>query len=218
MFSKKRNWLLIHKRGDLRLFLTKTGANLASKFRGLFKQYLLGKFHYGFTTVREMKHTSQQCCEKIMDGKMALYRECCFMNCTKSWCINLFSLILGGTIAPIAALYPPGTKIFPNVMRLCEGCQAHPSHWTGEHGMYHWRPQKIFHGVNVENLVILFRLLTMKCKWTFTKSFTPSSPLVYVGWTSFLNLLSEIFSTLRLWEMLLFINCLISLFSSTFYK
>jgi len=38
-----------------------------------------------FATVREMKHTSQHYCGKIMYGKMAVYRECCFPNCTKSW-------------------------------------------------------------------------------------------------------------------------------------
>jgi len=25
------------------------------------------------------------CCDKTMEGKKALYRECCFRNCTKSW-------------------------------------------------------------------------------------------------------------------------------------
>jgi len=32
-------------------------------------------------TVREMKNTSQHCCDKTMGGKMALYRECCFLDC-----------------------------------------------------------------------------------------------------------------------------------------
>ena len=78
---------------------------------------------------------------------------------------------------------------------------------------------EIFHGGNVEVLLVLFRLLTMQCKWTFTKLFTLSIPLVCAGWTSILNLLSEMFSTLRLSGMpFLFINCLISISSSTFYK
>ena len=46
----------------------------------------------------------------------------------------------------------------------------------------HGRPQKIFHrGGNVENLLMLFRLLTMQCKWTFTKRFTLSIPLGCAG-------------------------------------
>ena len=66
---------------------------------------------------------------------------------------------------------------------------------------------------NVDILLILFRLLTIQCKCTFTKRFTLSTPLVYTSWTSILNLLSEMFSTLRLSGMLfLFINCLISIF------
>jgi len=32
-----------------------------------------------------MEYTLQHCCDKVMDGKMALYRECCFPDCTKSW-------------------------------------------------------------------------------------------------------------------------------------
>jgi len=40
------------------------------------------KSHNGFATVREIKYTSQHCCDKTKDNKMALYRECCFPNCT----------------------------------------------------------------------------------------------------------------------------------------
>jgi len=36
------------------------------------------------STVKDMKYTSRHCCDKTMDGKMALYRECCFPNCSKS--------------------------------------------------------------------------------------------------------------------------------------
>jgi len=56
----------------------------------------------------------------------------------------------------------------------------------------------------VQILLIRYRLLTMPCKWTFTKRFTLSTPCVCAGWTSILNLLSEIFSTLRLSQMLFF--------------
>jgi len=34
-----------------------------------------------------MAVTSQHGCDKAMGDKMALYRECCFRNCTKSWWI-----------------------------------------------------------------------------------------------------------------------------------
>jgi len=40
------------------------------------------KSHNGFATVREMMYTSQHCCDKTKDNKMALYRECCFPNWT----------------------------------------------------------------------------------------------------------------------------------------
>jgi len=69
-----------------------SGADPSSKFRGgRFQQNLVVKYHYEFTTAREVDYTSQPCCEKTMDGKMALYRECCFPNCTKSWWIKLLS-------------------------------------------------------------------------------------------------------------------------------
>ena len=43
--------------------------------------------------------------------------------------------------------------------------------------MHPWASAEIFPGDNVEILLILFRLLTMTCKWTFTKRFTFSTPL-----------------------------------------
>jgi len=43
----------------------------------------------------EMKYSSQHCCDKTMDDKMALYHECCFPNCTKLWWIKLLSKVLG---------------------------------------------------------------------------------------------------------------------------
>jgi len=45
----------------------------------------VAKSHNGFATAREMKHTSQHCCDKTMGDKMALYREGCFPNRKKSW-------------------------------------------------------------------------------------------------------------------------------------
>ena len=42
---------------------------------------------------------------------------------------------------------------------------------------------------NVENLIIIFRLLTVQCECMFTKRSNLSTPLVYAGWTSILNLL-----------------------------
>ena len=70
-----------------------------------FQKYLVVKSHNDFPTVREMKHTSQQCCDQTMDDKKAWYRECCFPNCTKSWWIKLLSQILGGGDRP--PLDPP---------------------------------------------------------------------------------------------------------------
>ena len=55
------------------------------RLRGRFQQYLLVKPHYGFTTLGEMKYTSQHFCDKTVDDKIALYCECCFLNCTQSW-------------------------------------------------------------------------------------------------------------------------------------
>jgi len=68
-------------------------------------------------------------------------------------------------------------------------------------------------GGNDENLLMLFRLLTMQCKWTFTKPITISFPLVCADCTSLLNLLSKMFFTLRLSQILfLFISCPIPIF------
>jgi len=59
------------------------GVDSASKFRdGDFSNiWLSRKSHYQFTTARDRKNTSQHCCDKTMDVKMAIYRECCFPNC-----------------------------------------------------------------------------------------------------------------------------------------
>ena len=54
-----------------------------------------------------MKYASQHCCDKPMDGKMALYRECFFPNYTKPWWTKLFSYISGEAIAPITSWIRP---------------------------------------------------------------------------------------------------------------
>ena len=51
-----------------------------------------------------------------------------------------------------------------------------------------WTSAEIFPGWgNVRIFLILHRLLTMPCKWTFTKRFTLSTTLVCAGWTSILD-------------------------------
>ena len=69
-----------------------------------------------------------------------------------------------------------------------------------------WTSAEIFPGWgSVEILLILYRLLTMQCKWTFTKCFSLFTSLICAGWTSILNRLSETFKCF-------FINYLISIF------
>jgi len=60
-----------------------------------------------------------------------------------------------------------------------------------------WACTETFPGGTMSILLIFFWLLTMQCKWTFTKRFTLSTSLVCAGWTSVLNLLSEMLSTLQ---------------------
>jgi len=36
-----------------------------------------------------MRYTSQHCCNKKMDDRMALYRECCFPICKILWWTKL---------------------------------------------------------------------------------------------------------------------------------
>jgi len=68
------------------------GEDPASKVRGVrFKYNMLVISHYGFTAVKEIKYSSQHCSDKTMGEKMALYCECCFSNCTKSWSTKLLS-------------------------------------------------------------------------------------------------------------------------------
>jgi len=59
--------------------------SVRGKFSVIFSSQASFRVHC--CTVREMKSTSQYCCDKTLDGKIALHRECCFSNCTKSWWI-----------------------------------------------------------------------------------------------------------------------------------
>jgi len=77
------------------------GGSSQQGYGGRVQKYLVVNSHNDFPTVREMRHTSQQCCDQTMDDKMVLNRECCFPNCTKSWWIKLLSQVLGGgAVAP----------------------------------------------------------------------------------------------------------------------
>jgi len=88
--------------------------------------------------------------------------------------------------------------------------------------MHPWAYTEIFpRGRNVQILLNPFQVADDKCKWTFTNSkrFTHSTPLVCDGCISIVSLLYEIFSTLRLSEMLfLFMNCLISILKLDFFN
>ena len=78
---------------------------------------------------------------------------------------------------------------------------------------------EVFPGWQRHNFAHGFQVADDAMKMDVHKTLFPFYPLVCAGWTSILNLLSQMFSTLRLSEMLiLFINCLISIFSSTFYN
>jgi len=79
------------------------GVDPASKLKGSISVIFdIVKFNYRFITIVKMTFTLQNGCDKIVDGKMALYREFCFPNCTKSWSTKLLSLVLGAEIAPVA--------------------------------------------------------------------------------------------------------------------
>ena len=71
-----------------------------------------------------MKQTSQHCCDKTMDGKMALYRKCCFLNRSKSWWIKLLSKVLGRAIAS-----PP----------LIRSCHETMFHACTQHRSWKWK-------------------------------------------------------------------------------
>jgi len=60
-------------------------ADPASKVRGAISVIFGSKSRYRFTIVKEMKYTSQHCCDKTTDSSMALYREWFFPIGTKSW-------------------------------------------------------------------------------------------------------------------------------------
>jgi len=96
---------LIHGLAKLTQFCA--GADPANKFRGRFQYYVAFKPHYTFTTLREMKYTSQNCCDKTMDDTMGLYRECCFPNCKKLWWIKILSKVFGDGDCPNNTPHPP---------------------------------------------------------------------------------------------------------------
>jgi len=57
-----------------------------------------------------MKNTSQHYCDKTMDHEMALYRECCFPNCSKSCWKMSFGQVLGGRSPPFPGSAPGGKR------------------------------------------------------------------------------------------------------------
>jgi len=68
-----------------------TRADPASEDSGAIEVMFGSLVSLRFTTARKMKHTSQHCSDKTTDSKMALHRECCFLNCSISWWTNLHS-------------------------------------------------------------------------------------------------------------------------------
>ena len=95
-------------RFDTLMRLSKPGVDPASKVSGgaisvIFGSQVSLRAHYCkrdevyFTTLLW----------KTMEGKMALYRESYFSNCTNSWWIKLLSWVLGRAIASIA---PSGSE------------------------------------------------------------------------------------------------------------
>jgi len=60
----------------------KPAADLTSKFRG--GGDFSNIWQSSLITGSLLKYTSQHCCDKTMDDKMALHCESCFTNCTKS--------------------------------------------------------------------------------------------------------------------------------------
>jgi len=73
------------------LQLCEAGADPASKPRGAISVIFGSQVSLRFDYCKRMKYTSQHCCAKTMDDKMALYCECCFPNCTKSLWIKFIS-------------------------------------------------------------------------------------------------------------------------------
>ena len=71
------------------------------------------------------------------------------------------------------------------------------------------------------NVVIIVNSIQVSLKWTWIINNYVCGSLISLCWwnkTRFWNLLSELFFTLPLSEMLIFINCIITIFASTFYK
>jgi len=102
-------------------------------------------------------------------------------NCRAFWLVPLtYSLRTLTTLAFIILEWL--TRIEPKSTTLYDP-------WIRSKSLHPWASTDIFPRVgNVEILLILFRLLTMQCEWTFTKRSTLSTPLDYAGWTSILNL------------------------------
>jgi len=76
-------------------------------------------------TVKEMKYTSQHCCDKTMDSKMTFYRECCFPNCSKSWCKKVTFVGLMGSDRPSPLDPPLQSKLW---ILILFGVQHPPGH------------------------------------------------------------------------------------------
>jgi len=61
------------------------GVDPASKVRGAISVIFGSQVSLRLRCCKRVKYTSQHCCVKTMDDKMALYREFGFLNCTKPW-------------------------------------------------------------------------------------------------------------------------------------
>jgi len=79
--------------------------------------------------------------------------------------------VVPDTFGPIWTCFLTAGKFFTEGHRATARCLPIPGLRCGVYG----RPQKLFQGGNVDILLILFRLLAMQCKWTFTKRFTLST-------------------------------------------
>ena len=69
----------------------RAGVDPASNVRGGDFSNIWIQFEHRFTTERELSRFHNTAVKKTVDGKMSLYRECCFPNRTKSWWIKLLS-------------------------------------------------------------------------------------------------------------------------------
>ena len=69
---------------------------------GRFQWYLVVKTHTSFATVREIKYTSQHCCDKTMDDKNSLISRMFFSELYKIMVNKVTFVGFRGAIAPIA--------------------------------------------------------------------------------------------------------------------